>query len=569
MKLFLTFFYLLICLMAFGQYNPELNGWQHLDPVQDDVYGVSTYKMYENINAPAKQTVVVAVIDSGVDINHEDLKNKIWINLDEIPGNGLDDDQNGYADDYQGWNFIGGSNGEPVIYDTYEITRLYVEQKKIFDNIDVSTLKGKAQKEYDLFLERKETIEKSKKNAEKQYEETVQYEYIINTALVSLKNALGEKKLTRENVMSLDASENMSIRIGQQIIDQVLVDEQDEITIDELIETFAIDIKEQKEYFKTKFDYNYNTSFDPREVIGDNYYNVEERFYGNQYVNAPQSDHGTHVAGIIAGERKNDIGMDGIAENVRIMPIRVVPDGDERDKDVANAIYYAVDNGASIINMSFGKGDSPYKNAVDKAVKYAEKNDVLLVHAAGNASMDNDLGQNFPNDQFAKRGFLRKKQAKNWLEIGALSWQNDEQLVASFSNYGEEQVDIFAPGVDIYSTVPDNQYKAQNGTSMAAPVVSGVAAVLRSHFPELTAKQIRSIILESANPIRQNVIKPGSEEMIPFDQLSTSGGTVNAAKAFELAMKTKGKNKKRKFKHYNYDLEREKEVIEKQKKVRT
>ena len=199
-----------------------------------------------------------------------------------------------------------------------------------------------------------------------------------------------------------------------------------------------------------------------------------------------------------------------------------------------------------------------------------KKNDVLLVHAAGNSSMDNDKGKNFPNNQFKKRGLFRKKQAKNWLEIGAISWQNDENLVAPFSNYGDDQVDIFAPGVSINSTIPNDLYKPQDGTSMAAPVVSGVAAILRSHFPDLSALQVKGIIIESANPIQQKVIKPGSDDKVLLEDLSLSGGTVNAVKAFELAMKTKGKNKKKKkFKHYSYRMQKEKEILEKQKKVRT
>ena len=552
--------FLFLAYSATSQESFELNEWQHLDPSESNVYGVSTNKLYQNLDAKSKQTVVVAVIDSGVDIEHEDLKKKIWINLDEIPGNGIDDDKNGYIDDFNGWNFIGGPNGEPVIHDTYEITRLIKEQEELFKSLDTSQLKGKAKEVYENYRKEKEKIERQKKSAQKNYEETVQYEYVINTALTSLKDALGEKSLTKDNVRKIDDQDNMSLRIAKQIIDQVLIEESEQITIDELIESFASDIKEQKEYFQAKYKYNYNLDFNPRKIVGDNYSDVNERYYGNPYVNAPFSEHGTHVAGIIGAERSNNIGLDGIAEDVRIMPIRAVPDGDERDKDVANAIYYAVDNGASIINMSFGKGDSPYKDAVDRAVKYAEKHDVLLIHAAGNSSMDNDEEKNFPNDKFKKRGLFRKKTAKNWLAIGALSWQNDENLVASFSNYGDEQVDVFAPGVDIYSTLPENTYKPQNGTSMAAPVVSGVAAVLRSYFPELSAKQVKEIIMESSNKLDRQVIIPGTEETTSFGKLCASGGTVNAAKAFELASKTKGKNKNKSYKHYSYNVTKESEV---------
>ncbi|HMP31768.1 MAG TPA: S8 family serine peptidase, partial [Saprospiraceae bacterium] len=259
----------------------------------------------------------------------------------------------------------------------------------------------------------------------------------------------------------------------------------------------------------------------------------------------PDALHGTHVGGIVGAIRDNNIGMDGIAPNVKLMVIRAVPDGDERDKDVANAIRYAVDNGASIINMSFGKSYSPEKNIVDEAVKYAEKNDVLLVHAAGNSAENIDVADNFPNAFLGKSGFIFKKNryAKNWIEVGALSYKKDADMVAGFSNYGSKRVDLFAPGVQIFSTTPNNQYRYLQGTSMAAPVVAGVAAVLRSHFPTLTAIQVKEVLMKSTIPFTNMVKQPGTGKEVPFNTLSVSGGVVNLYKAYELAEKTKGKKK--------------------------
>jgi subtilisin family serine protease len=269
-----------------------------------------------------------------------------------------------------------------------------------------------------------------------------------------------------------------------------------------------------------------------------------EKYYGNNDVDGPDALHGTHVAGIVAASRNNGIGMDGVANNVQIMSVRTVPNGDERDKDVANAIRYAVDNGAKIINMSFGKGYSWDKEVVDKAVKYAEKNDVLLVHAAGNSSQNNDLTDNFPNDGYDRKGFfkfLKKKKADNWLEIGALSYNTNDELAAPFSNYGVDEVDLFAPGMAIYATVPDDQYRNLQGTSMAAPVVAGVAALLRSYFPTLSAEDVIDILMTTTTQIDQEVYIPGDKEnKVPFSTLSKSGGTVNAYKAFLKAMQVKG-----------------------------
>jgi len=278
--------------------------------------------------------------------------------------------------------------------------------------------------------------------------------------------------------------------------------------------------------------------------VGDDYSDPYQRDYGNNDYEGPDAFHGTHVSGIIAAERNNGIGINGVADMARIMTVRAVPNGDERDKDVASAIIYAVDNGASVINMSFGKGYSWNKKLVDEAVKYAAKKDVLLVHAAGNSAQNNDNTNNFPNDSYKKACWFCKKGAyDNWIEVGALSNTTDENLPASFSNYGKEEVDLFAPGVAIYSTIPDNEYRNAQGTSMAAPVVAGVAALLRSYFPELTAKQVKEILLESATRIDMDVKKPGTQDLVPFSSLSVTGGTVNAYEAVKLAMETKGKKK--------------------------
>jgi cell wall-associated protease len=291
--------------------------------------------------------------------------------------------------------------------------------------------------------------------------------------------------------------------------------------------------------------YQYNPEFNPRaDIIKDNYADSYEKNYGNADIKGPDALHGTHVAGIIGAVRNNNLGMKGVADNVRIMGVRAVPDGDERDKDVANAIIYAVDNGATVINMSFGKSYAWDKEAVDRAVKYAQSKDVLLIHAAGNDAKSNDEGENnFPNARFKKHGWFSPKRAKNWIEVGALSWKKNEDAVADFSNYGQNNVDVFAPGVDIYSTLPESKYKNLSGTSMASPVCAGVAAVIRSYFPELTAEQVKECIEKSVVKQSYKVKKPGSEEKVPFSSLSRTGGVVNVYSAVKLAGEMKGKKK--------------------------
>ncbi|MFT6150260.1 MAG: subtilisin family serine protease [Saprospiraceae bacterium] len=527
---------MLFCInTAFANYvNPTDSvapeNWFNLDVSKDGVRGVSTEAAYSTLlKGKTSRTVVVAVIDSGIDIEHEDLKDIIWINTGEIPNNGKDDDGNGYVDDVHGWNFIGGKDGEHVDYDTYEITRLYKMYSDEFQDMSKDDVKGrKAKKRYATYLEIKDAFEKASKPAVAQYNQLTMIVEVTNL----VKKELGDKELNKENVAAIE-TEDEKLKGGVEMMSRLL-----QSYDGETIEGF----KGYLDSYKERVEYGYNPDFNPRGIVGDDYENSKERYYGNNDVEGPHADHGTHVAGIIGAVRGNDVGMDGVADNVRIMAVRTVPNGDERDKDVANAIIYAVDNGASVINMSFGKSYSYDEKSVEKAIKYARKKDVLLVHAAGNSAQNNDVDGNFPNDLLGKKG----KEAANWLEIGASNWGKGGNDLATFSNYGQEQVDVFAPGVDLYATVPQSDYRSMSGTSMASPVVAGVAALLRSYYPALTAAQVKSIIMESAIVMDEDVNKPGSDEMVKLSELSRTGGVINVVEAVKLAEKTKGKKKVKK-----------------------
>ncbi len=502
--------------------------WFLMDLQEDGYSGVSADKAHEQLLKGKKaQTVIVAVIDSGIDLEHEDLQEILWVNEDEIPGNGIDDDNNGYVDDIHGWNFIGGPNGENVNQDTYEATRLYVKYKAMFEGKDPGKLSKKEKKMYEEYLEVKKLIED--KRAE--LEGNLELYSGIKESISQIKKMMGKDEFTADELNQLQV-EDPSLGQAVMILNNVLSQGG---TVADLEEQLDGAIK----YFSNSLNYGYNPDFDPRSIVGDDYDNVKERHYGNNDAEGPDASHGTHVAGLIAAVRGNGIGIDGVADHVRIMSIRAVPDGDERDKDVANAIIYAVDNGAKIINMSFGKGYAWNKEAVDKAVKYARKHDVLLVHAAGNSAQDNDVTDNFPNDTYAKRGFLGlgPKQADNWLEIGAFSWKKGEDAVATFSNYGKKSVDVFSPGVDLYSCVPQSDYATFSGTSMASPVTAGVAALIRAYYPEFSAKEVKQIILDSAIPQNYKVKKPGSKELVDFSELCVTGAEVNAYEALKLAEK--------------------------------
>ncbi|MFI5135385.1 MAG: S8 family serine peptidase, partial [Chitinophagales bacterium] len=299
------------------------------------------------------------------------------------------------------------------------------------------------------------------------------------------------------------------------------------------------DLEEAVNEVAADAQYHYNVDYNSRAIVGDNYDDVSERYYGNNDVAGPDPMHGTHVAGIIAADRNNNIGIKGIADNVKILVVRSVPDGDERDKDIGNSIRYAVDMGAKVINMSFGKGYSYNKKAVDDAMKYAEEHDVLIVHGAGNDAENADVKKVYPNKYFENGGV-----ANNFINVGASKWDNN---VAMFSDYGKKNVDLFAPGVSIYSTVPGNKYRNLQGTSMASPMVAGVAAMIRSYFPSLTAPEVREILIKSCTKMKGKVALPGEQseqdkddqkaKMVKWKQLCVSGGIVNAYKAVELAEK--------------------------------
>ncbi|MCB0704580.1 MAG: S8 family peptidase [Saprospiraceae bacterium] len=502
------------------------DNWFNLDPTEDGVRGVSTERVYQELlRGRTGETVIVAVIDSGVDYDHEDLKDIMWVNAGEIAGNGIDDDGNGYIDDVNGWNFIGGAKGN-VAEDTYEITRLYKMYQDRFDGVNRDDLSKKEKVEYDQYMEIKKTIDEQRD----EMEGNVAFYSGLLDKLGKLKEALGKEDIKAADLEGYEPTDpdlTQAVAILNNVLSQGT-------TLPEVEEQ----LKGGVEYFSNSLNYGYNPDFNPRNIVGDNYNDVYERYYGNNDVQGPDASHGTHVSGIIGAVRGNGIGMDGVANNVRIMSVRAVPDGDERDKDVANAIIYAVDNGASVINMSFGKGYAWDKEAVEKAIKYAAKHDVLLVHAAGNSSQDNDNTDNFPNDTY-KKG---RKTFDNWIEVGALSWNGGP---ASFSNYGQGGVDLFAPGVDIYSTIPESDYASFSGTSMASPVTAGVAALVRSYYPDLSAKQVREILMASVDPLNEDVTLPGSDETVPFRQLSVTGGVVNAFNAVEMAAETKGKAKKK------------------------
>ena len=418
--------------------------------------GMYTEKAYKFLKKKKSQTVIVGVIDSGVDIEHEDLAGQIWINEDEIPGNGIDDDNNGYIDDVHGWNFLGNAAGEHVNDARLEMTRILAKLQDKYDGIDPNSIQQ--DDEYKLYLQVKEDVENSR----------AQWEQYMG------------------------------------MLDNLPPDAQ--------------------EYIKSQMNYNLNVDFDDRSLIGDDPDDFSDVNYGNNDVEGPDALHGTHVSGIIGALRGNGLGGDGVAENVKIMSLRAVPNGDEFDKDIALAVRYAVDNGAMVINMSFGKAYSPHQKEVYEAFKYADSKGVLLIHAAGNDAKDIDVEPNYPTSMYS----FQTKPLDHFVTIGASTKNSGAEMVASFSNYGAKGVDVFAPGFEIYNTVPQSEYMNLQGTSMAAPMVAGAAAMLKSYFPKLSMKEIKEVLYSTS-------IKYPKVE--GFASKSVTGGVINIYQAAKVCKK--------------------------------
>jgi subtilisin family serine protease len=516
-----------------GQSADVPKGWHLLDKTKDGYQGISLNQAYEFVKSKnlKGKTVVVAVIDSGIDTLHEDLKDVLWRNPNEVPGNGKDDDKNGYVDDIYGWNFIGGKDGRNVKQDSYEGARVYHKLKvKYADKqIDTATLEGGELEEYKTWLKAKKKVEGDGNDGGIDLA-------ILKRAFANaqksdsiLRHALGKDTFTGNDIEKFEPVSSTEKSAKGALLYLFRANQLMESTNQEFLEGFGdfVSGQERKAEAKEKAPRAYRA-----EIVGDDESDINDRFYGNSDVMASTPFHGTHVAGIIGAVRKNNKGMDGIADNVKIMMIRAVPDGDEHDKDIALGIRYAVDNGAKVINMSFGKDFSPEKHWVDDAVKYAESKGVLLVHAAGNDGKNIDTADNFPN---ANMKATRTK-APNWITVGASGDVKAGGVTAGFSNYGKEEVDVFAPGVKIYSTIPGgNTYGNAQGTSMASPVVAGTAAFLWSYFPYLTAEQVKYCIEKSAQAPGDKVTKPGSGDLVDLSEISKTGGVINAYEAAKIA----------------------------------
>jgi subtilisin family serine protease len=507
--------------------DAELKAWSSKDLQNDTIPGMGVDRTYQEIiKDKVGTTVIVAVIDSGIDIEHEDLKNVMWVNPKEIAGNNIDDDKNGYVDDMHGWNFLGD-----IVKENMEYVRIIRKLKPKYDGKTEASVSAVDSAEFALY-------QKANQEFSKEFEQTTASASRYASMLGRLKPAhaaisekLGKQDYAKEDLSGIENPE------GEQKEHIAMLTQM--LNYSDNIPSFIEQIQGGVDYFQGRLDSHFDTTTDFRGVVGDNPDDNSNPYYGNNDVDGPDpkkadAKHGTHVAGIIAAQRNNNIGMDGVAQNVQIMAVRAVPDGDEYDKDIANAIRYAVDNGAKVINTSFGKYYSTHPQWVWDALTYASENDVLIVNAAGNEGTDLDTIQVYPNDQVGVGAEI----SDTFLTVGALNYKYGSDLLATFSNYGKVNVDVFSPGVKIWATTPLDTYAFLQGTSMASPNVAGVAAMVRSYYPKLSAKQVKQILMDSGLSVKMDVVLGGDpENKNTFENISTSGKMVNMYNAFIMASK--------------------------------
>ena len=516
--------------------------WHTMDLATDGFFGISLKQAYVFVKGKKSKTVLVATIDSGIDTAQKDLQGILWVNPKEIPGNGIDDDGDGYVDDVHGWDFLGGKNGKCDYTETTEEVREYAKLKSKYENLTVEPAGDEKGYAYWLVVKATHDSTVAKSSSELKYYQGVEGVLMITNGYIKKALNLGSDAIFNlADLQKIPDSKDTSIAFRRKdTIGQSKQAWAQVFTLEGSDATNVKVLKDLSEYVE-KLNNDVNPDLNSRkEIVGDDPDVMDGKPYGNNILKYPDASHGTGVAGLIGAKRDNGYGINGVADNVRIMAIKAVPNGDEYDKDIANAIRFAVDHGAKVVNMSFGKKISPHKQWVDDAIKYAAAKDVLLVQASGNDNQNVDDKPEFPNDNF-----LDGTTSDNLISVDASAWKKDTSLAATFTNFGIKNTDVFAPGVKVTSIDEDAEFNTADGTSFASPITAGVAALILEYYPKLTAAQVKEAIIASATPLKGVMVyKPGTHDLVDFTTLSKSGGVVNAYKALEYASKMKGERKK-------------------------
>ena len=492
----------------------------------DSVYGIGLRGILESLQFPppllSQKSVIVAVVDSGFDFTHPELQGRVWHNAGEIPANGIDDDRNGYTDDVHGWNFLGNADGKSIRNAGTGRFREYKRLRPRYKDSDTCRLKRRQQAEFAYYkrMERESGAD-SYLLYEKELERLARAFVRCDSLMV---RRYGDRELSAADFFCMETKDTVGLAQDIRLVESdPMMQDRDASWTQVVMQVKA----EYAEVLKKIAAWDCN-DMDAHFALGNDPTDFRNLRYGNNNLHVG-AYHGTMVAGMVAA----CTAVPGWCDRIKIMGIRAVPEGDEYDRDIVAAIRYAVDNGAKVINMSFGKYISPYRKQVRKAVRYALRKDVLLVMAAGNNSLNIDSIPIYPSAE--KRAGER---FGNMVVVGATDRRG---RICRFSNYGSRAVDLFAPGVDILSTAPDGKYGKGEGTSISAPMVAGVAGLMRAIRPELTAVQIRDILLASVRELGDvETSLPGDDRVtVRTGDLCLSHGMLDARAALKMLEKRK------------------------------
>lgn len=528
----------------------EMQTWHQKDYVSDGIPGISLEKWYHENKTKKNNSIIVALIDTQIDLKHEDLQGQFWTNSKEIPDNNIDDDHNGYIDDIQGWSFTGTKNNGYVVWSNYEYVRILRDWGPLYQNKTEDQISQKEINDYKEYLKAAEMFRK-KDSYYKNWLKSLNYNVSVFPLVKdTLKYFFPKEDYTYQQLDSMYKIHKINDKSYIQrrndkdkdlgaLIDYMMINlETNQKTLEA--------IKDKQTQIDSVVNKNLNINYNERLSIGDNP-SILEKGYGNNNISNTKEgyrliqNHSTMMAGVIGGNKNNTLGVKGILQNVKFMPLNISPSGDEHDKDIAMAVYYAVDNGAKIINMPLGKEFSLHKQWIIDAFKYAEKQNVLIVHSAGNSGLDIDKNPVYPNDTSLD---INVEFCNNFITVGSTNHILNDKFVSNYSNYGKENVDLFAPGEEIYTTAAGNSYKVDSGTSLSTPMVSGTAALIWTYYPTLTAKEVKEIILNSGTSYDLEVIIPGTKDKkIKFSELSKSGKVLNTYNAMILAKKVSKQKK--------------------------
>mgnify|MGYP000162688740 FL=1 len=527
--------------------------WYNCSFDKDGVYGCEVNKAYDFLkDRKIKKRPIVALIGTGIDVEHEDIKQAIWVNPKE-KADGKDNDKNGLVDDINGWNFLGGKDGQVMEATMREGDREFLRLKDkyadyIFDGKNYNkVIDGKLTKVADP-----ENIEEYNYYRNQVLPESPMAGTYSGWQLTDVLKAYADKfdQMMKERFPGKELTEaDFSIcydpkapRDSLSEVSFMMCAMGFGVYKTDKWETVYSGIKSGAQIEQAKAEYERKVgqfgADGRKDIIGDNYLDINDNKYGNNVLLTADAAIGTMEAGIIVAKRENGLGGNGIMDQAEIMTLRVAANGEPYLKDIALAIRYAVDHQADIIMLPVQNTLYPedQKKWISEALEYAESKGVFCVTPAWEGAQDLAVETYYPN-----RWMTGKKELTNLMVVCSSDKNGNPSMN---SNYGAKEVDLYAPGMEIYSTYTGDTYQSGTGLGLAAATTVGVAALIKAYYPHLTGTQIRNILLETVTSRKDAEVEKGivvdgkpTQDLFLFGDLCLSGGIINAYQAVVAADK--------------------------------